>query len=105
MLNKALTIYSAMTLSGHVSNNGNAVPYAQVEILNGIRQIWTSADANGDYSITVPLDNYTVYSFATVKGVQLVALTNVTGSASSVTENLKSGRGNPTSLQVNSPAV
>ncbi len=101
VLNKALTIYSSMTLTGLVSNNGNAVPYAQIEILNGLRQIWTSADVNGDYSITVPLDNYTVYSFATVKGVQLVALTNVTGSASSLTENLNLASGNPTSLQVN----
>ena len=102
VLNKALTIYSAMTLSGHVANTGNAVPYAQIEILNGIRQIWTTANANGDYSITVPVDNYTVYSFATVKGVQLVTLTNVTGSASSVTENLNLAAGTPTSLQVNS---
>ena len=45
-----------------------------VEILNGKRQIWTTADVNGAYSITVPLDNYTVYSFATVSGVQVKIL-------------------------------
>jgi dolichyl-diphosphooligosaccharide--protein glycosyltransferase len=98
-LNKALTIYSAMTLSGHVTNNGNAVPYAMVEIMNGKRQIWTAADSNGAYSITVPLDNYTVYSFATVSGVQLVALTNVTGSPSSVTQDLKLVGGSMASLK------
>jgi hypothetical protein len=99
-LNKALTIYSAMTLSGHVTNNGNAVPYSQVEVMNGKRQIWTTADANGAYSITVPLDNYTIYSFATVGPVQLVALTNVTGSASSVTQDLIMVGGSTTSLKV-----
>ena len=98
-LNKALTIYSAMTLSGHVSNNGN-VPYAQVEILNAKRQIWTTADANGFYSITVPQDNYTIYSIATVSGVPLVALDNVIGSASSVTRDLTLMGANAASLNV-----
>jgi hypothetical protein len=106
-LNKALTIYQAMTVSGQVTNlnNGNAVPYAMVEIMNDKRQIWTRADVNGIYSITVPLDNYTVYSFATVSGVQLVALTNVTGSASTVTPILKLAEGSSTNLKVNSSAV
>ncbi|HEY3421038.1 MAG TPA: STT3 domain-containing protein [Methanomassiliicoccales archaeon] len=99
-LNKALTIYSAMTVSGHASNNGNAIPFAQIEIMNGKRQIWTEANANGDYSITVPLDNYTVYSFATVKGVQLVALANVTGLAGSVTQNMVLAEATATNLQV-----
>ncbi len=99
-LNKALTVYSAMTLSGHVSINGNPVQYAQLEIMNGKRQIWTEANIHGAYSITVPLDDYSIYSFATVNGVQLVALTNVTGSATSVTKNLVLSEGSATSLNV-----
>ena len=101
-LNKALTITSAMTVSGHLSNNGNAVPYAQIEIMNGKRQMWTQANANGDYSITVPQDNYTVYAFATVQGVQLVALSNVTGSSGSVTKDLAMTEATATGLQVTS---
>jgi hypothetical protein len=104
-LNKALTIYSAMTLTGHVSNNGNPVQYAMVEIMNGKRQIWTEANIHGAYSITVPLDNYTVYSFGTVNGVQLVALTNVSGFAGTVTQDLVLAEGSSTSLQVVSTAV
>ena len=102
VLNKALTIYSAMTVNGHVTYNGSPVPYAIIEILNSKRQIWTTADVNGAYSITVPLDNYTVYPFATVSGVQVVALASVVGSTSTVTQDLAMYQASTVSLNVNS---
>jgi len=85
---ETLTLSDAMTISGIVTNNSVAVPYAKVAFMTESGAIWTTADANGHYSIVLPKTNYTVYALAVVSGEERVDLKTITATADSMTVNL-----------------
>ena len=73
-IDKTIYVGNAVQVTGQVTYNLSAVPYAKVLLSNELRQIWADADALGHYSITVPAGSYTIYAIAYMDGVQLAYL-------------------------------
>jgi dolichyl-diphosphooligosaccharide--protein glycosyltransferase len=79
-ITKVIYVGNAIQVSGHVTYNGVPVAYARVLLSNEITQIWGTADANGEYSITAPAGSYTIYAIAAKDGLQLAYLDKITTS-------------------------
>ncbi|MFA5311946.1 MAG: STT3 domain-containing protein [Methanomassiliicoccales archaeon] len=85
---ETLVLHDAMTISGQVTKNSVAVPYAKVAFMTEEGAIWTTADANGYYSVVLPKTNYTIYALAVVSGEESVALVKTTSTADVLNVNL-----------------
>ncbi|MCE5296242.1 MAG: glycosyltransferase family 39 protein, partial [Euryarchaeota archaeon] len=88
VVSETLTLHDAMKVSGQIKKGSMAVPYARVAFMTEEGAIWTTADANGYYTITLPKTNYTMYAMAIVSGEESVALQKVPATADDLSVNL-----------------
>ncbi len=73
-----LTLRDAMAVHGKVTYQGSPVPYARIGFLSETYQIWITADANGDYSVTLPRLDYSIYGISVMNGYNVVNLFPIT---------------------------
>ena len=88
---QTLTLAQAMTVQGQAiykgANGTVPLPYARIGFISPTFEYWATADANGNYAVTLPQQNYTIYGISNIYGRAVVALIKQ-GAANSVTKDL-----------------
>ncbi len=88
---QTLTLAQAMTVQGEAvyegANGTVPLPYARIGFISPTFEYWTTADSNGNYAVTLPQQNYTIYALSNIYGRAVVTLVKQ-DAANSVTKTL-----------------
>jgi asparagine N-glycosylation enzyme membrane subunit Stt3 len=87
-ITKKIVLQDAMTVSGRAeTSSGLAAQFATIILTSGSTVYLTKADANGDYSQTVPVGTYDIQFIAIVNDQQYASLQRISGTGGTVLYN------------------